>query len=356
MRKPEWYYEWEVRRWPSRVIGWLRRRLVSLVSLGLMAWLIWLLWQHPVEKNPAVSPASAGADSTATGGSPPPALTNQERLVIVLAILGLAVVVQSGASFLGRLRKVGPIEFIDVQTEKFIPELEDAPFYDDITEAGPLPEKIAHQAEKVHQFLNSLDFHEADGSPLLKDPELHDLYLKAASAAFWQQKWRLVIDHTERLLEISEGKFKPGRVHYRCGYAHLELARREGIDKERQLLLFAALDHLVQATKASPGGLESFSYFYNLGNAQFHLGRWKAAKESFRRALELKADFAKARWNLAAALAQSRELDSARDELKKIPPADPSWAGIKTDIDLKPLRDDPVRWPQVVAHFEPRSV
>jgi tetratricopeptide (TPR) repeat protein len=89
-----------------------------------------------------------------------------------------------------------------------------------------------------------------------------------------------------------------------------------GIALHRLGQLEKARDALSQATLASPRELRQKA-FYNLGNAQFDLKKYKEAAAAYTRALQLDPGHTASRWNLELALRRIQEEKKKKEQEKK---------------------------------------
>lgn len=89
-----------------------------------------------------------------------------------------------------------------------------------------------------------------------------------------------------------------------------------GIALHRLGQLEKARDALSQAALASSLALRQKA-FYNLGNAQFDLKKYKEAAAAYTRALQLDPGHAASRWNLELALRRIQEEEKKKEQKKK---------------------------------------
>jgi tetratricopeptide (TPR) repeat protein len=289
---------------------------------------------------------------------------SRDDLVLVGVVVGLAILAQSGHDLLLRLKKVGPVEFIERRSGQIIPELEGlGPTYD-VMRGDPkrLSKTLVWQYEKTETYLTHLEWSGLGASGLSRNRKLHELIFRMTSVAMIRGHWERVIDRLELLLDISEGQFKAAEAHYRCGSSCLRLAEEmtpadgqqedRAKKEEREHLLQKAQDHLSKATKEDP---HLYRGFFILASVQFHLQAYPLAVESNDMAIRLFDAYAAAKVNLAICHVKRGQLGQAWKALESIKKSDEHarerCRGALAEKDLSPLFEDPELGPMARQHL-----
>ena len=334
------------RRWARRLgtvlrkwIRWPFDHLVQLVALPLLVGLGILLGKR--------------IQAQMAPGAPDVSLKD---LVLLGLVVGLAVLAQAGHRLLHRLKKVGPVEFLDQQYERIVPELEGIEWEGELVDSiERLSLRLLWEYEKAESFVTHLEGSGLGASGLAHSEKLHNLLFKLAKIAMMRGHWARLVDRTELLLKITDGKYKTARTHFRCGLGYRKLAAeetewaktekppkaQEHLNNAKELLL-KAQDHLWRAAEGNP---HSYRACWDLGIVQFHLGEYPLAIESNKKAIHIFPRYAKAKYNLALCYWMNKQKKDAAAAILDIYPDDKDAQEIgkfgQSDEDLSGLRSDP---------------
>lgn len=275
------------------------------------------------------------------------------RLILFGLILAAAVVAQYGTDLLGRLKKVGPVEFVEERFERFVPNLKLIPTLDlDQPESQELlTQELLYEYHKADLYVTHLEWSGLKDE-VIQSERLHDLLFKMSVVSLYQEDWVRVADRLEFLLEISGGKFKAAEVHYRCGVAYRKWAESSQ-GRQREEFFQQAHRHLWKAVNQDP---HHWQAYFNLANVQFDLGFYELARQSNEKVIEIRPDSADAKYNLAICYILLGNRDAALERLESIKTGDEGREGVidwaPQDEELTPLLGDPELGPKARLFLE----
>lgn len=332
---------------------WLNDHLVQMVAWTLMLALGVLLMSR-IEK------ARETSDSLNA---------SIKELVLLGLVVGLAVLAQLGHRLLHRLKKVGPVEFIERRYDQIAPELPEI-LVDLDGPKPPLSAKLLWEYEKAEIYVTHLEWAGLEGSGVAGNERFHDLLFKMSAIALMRDYLPRAVDRLELLLKISEGEFKCADAHYRCGIAYRKLATKEEdqekLYRERQQkkeeehhrmekleLCQKAQTHLRKASEEDPYLHQAF---FNLAFVQFVLREYPLAIANNEATLEILPRYALANYNLAICHIKMEQMKEARNAVKRIRADDKGARAVHDDAlhdgDFARLLADPIWGREVREHLE----
>ena len=318
--------------WCYRKGRWVFNHLVQILALVALVFLIKEL------------------HGSLTGNFQTPGEDPSRNHIYHLYLLGLiliaAVLTQARGSILSRLKKVGPVEFVEERYAALVPELTEVPEFDLEGSRPPLPQELHLEYHKADRYLTHLEWAEPEDK-MPRTDRFYDLLHKTSAVALWKGEWANAADRLELLLRISDGKFKPAVSHFRCGHAYRYGAKESQGATRREKDIFhkrltTAADHFRRAAKENP--LFAAAYFW-LAYVQVDLKSYDQAVDNNEKAINCRSDYAPAKYNQAICHVFREDLEAAIMSLRRIKPGDSGLRKLTrdsyTDTEIAPLLRDP---------------
>lgn len=274
-----------------------------------------------------------------------------KELVILGLIFLLAFVAQTGAVWVDRLKKVGPVEFYErsagAQAQLLKPIRLEVPADADLHRVAPALTPERHYAfEKAQTYLVVAEQSGLMAAGKKHSKELYELMLRVATIAIGQSMWPLATERLEQLEALSEGAYRAAEVRYKCGLAYCLWAKASGPEEEIKLCGKAEswLRRAIDAGEASAWPHRQWAYFW-LAYAEISLGRFQLAIRHNADALRLQANMAPAKYNMAISWIKLGNLRRAYRTLLRIQREDEDLEqvarGAPDDEELKALKTAP---------------
>jgi tetratricopeptide (TPR) repeat protein len=278
---------------------------------------------------------------------------------LLVAVAGLLLVVilfnRYESVFVGRLKKIGPLELFeearDVFThfEEIVPKL---PLIGSPSVAQPRKLTLyeAFHCQQGDIAISLLEFTKSQPEKTKYRDKYFDLLCKVGSCAIAQNDWARATARLDRLRELSADSFRPEIVLPLVGLSYLYWALEDRSEARKESLV-KAVEAFAKVVKS--GGTSYLNYFH-LAYAQDDLGLCHEAIESNKEALKRRPDFAPAKYNTAVSYVKLGDFKSAYDSLTQIGRQDAE--AVKTlksafiDEELRPLREHE-EWKSKVALF-----
>ena len=309
---------------------WLFNHLVQILALAALPFLI-------IELVRSLRPGTSAFGRAPALGSVPPSSQGAQgaqgalgaeltHLSVLLALILLAAVLtQVRGSLFSRLKKVGPVEFVEERYAALVPELDKLPnrFHLDGSKQR-LSQEVLLEYRKADRYLTHLEWSEPEDK-MPRTDRFYDLLFKMSAIALMKREWVYAADRLELLLRISDGKFRPGVTHLRCGHAYYRYwteTRKGNTPHEkdhRENLIWKAAEHYRKAVKEDPFRAEA--YFW-LAFVQVDLKMIDHAIENNKKAIRCRSDSAGAKYNLAVCHVLREDYDAAIASLRLIEPDD----------------------------------
>lgn len=337
----------------GRPLRWLYDHLAQLVALALMLALL----------------VRFGAVYLARWNDENLDAHSLKDLVLLGLVVGLAVLAQLGHRLLHRLKKVGPVEFIEQRYDQIAPELPDVVVELD-GPRPPLPAKLLWEYEKAEVYVTHIEWSDLEVSAVIRKERFHDLLFKMGAISLMCDYLARAVDRLELLLKISAGEYKCAETHYRCGIAYRMLgskeeakemqARKNGDRKnedwhrqEKMELYRKAQDYLRKAGEEDP---YHYQAYVNLAYVQALLKEYSLAIENNEAAIKIFPGFAPAEYNRAICYLKLDQEEKALKAIESIKKDDEGAREVLItafrDVDLLPLLFDPHHGEDAWKHLE----
>jgi tetratricopeptide (TPR) repeat protein len=291
-------------------------------------------------------------------------------LLATLVVLFLLVLLVNRyeSVFIGRLKKIGPLELFEEvrstlsdfeEIEKLRPSLgaiSTQVSRETELRLYPQPHKLPSQ-ESFHcqqgdMAISLLEFTNSQPEKTKYKDKYFDLLSKVGSCAYVQNDWARATARLEKLRELSADSFSPETVLPVVGLSYfywgLEERDSEAAKKDRFSKAAEVFSKFIKMGKAN------YLTYFHLAYAQDELGLYFEAIEVNKETLKRRPRFAPARYNLAVSYVKFEELENAYQALTQISGQDEN--GLTTlksalvDEELKPLREHP-EWKDKVSLF-----
>jgi tetratricopeptide (TPR) repeat protein len=320
---------------PLSLVDAVKRHMVTLVSMPILIWLLLLLWREGNDLRLA-----SDADT---------------RLVVLLgSILGFAILVQAGDHLLGRLKKLGPAEFGELEAKTTLPKLDDlverlsrALTRLDVSDhPSTLSDEERFYFSKASSLVDHLEWSNAD---FQTNSALQRLVSRIGLIALDQAEYVLAIDRFGILLGKSGGSYQPFEIRYRLALAKclfgIELLRRTDPDCERGNALLresiAETEETEKIVRQERSDRIYLPYFVR-GQAHEWLKEASHAKHWYQEAAKANPLYAPAVYNAATSHAKVGNLEEAWAQLSTLRRDFEEFGkvalGLSTDPDLENLR------------------
>jgi tetratricopeptide (TPR) repeat protein len=280
---------------------------------------------------------------------------------LLVAVAGLLLVVilfnRYESVFVGRLKKIGPLELFEEARDLFADFDEIAlnvPLVGSPVVAQATPRKLtlyeAFHCQQGDVAISLLEFTKSQPEKSRHRDKYFDLLCKIGSCAAAQNDWARATARLDRLRELSADSFRPEIVLPTVGISYLYWALEDRSETRKEWLV-KAVEAFAKVIKS--GGTSYLNYFH-LAYAQDDLGLCHEAIESNKEALKRRPDFAPAKYNAAVSYVKLGDFRSAYDSLTQIGRQDTE--AMKTlksafiDEELRPLREHE-EWESKVALF-----
>lgn len=313
-------------------LGWLRLYVEYLFQLACAALFLLVFYDFLVMA--LASPADAKA------------MTTLLPTLLILALAGLY-----GRHLFARLKKIGPLEFLEEKAPELNQELknilEPVDVEIDRVLGAPSPPAIAYA---YRRFLALTQFLEFSGSLSAtrksKDKKatekLSRLFFRVGQLAILADDWWAAQGLLERVRDLSGDKFESFKVSYNLGMAYLQqgLSTKEGSPARAKELLRQAATQFTRATEKNR--LDPDSFFW-LAYTQDELGMLDLAIMNNRKVLRRRHAYAPAKYNIVISRIKKGQMAKALKDLLAITPEDEAWpemfSDALTDEELLPLLD-----------------
>lgn len=340
------------RTWPGRALRWLGRQAVRLwlsfrdhllvgTALVLMVLLVGAMLIEMSRDTPDLKRFTA----------------------LVTLILLTAAVAQFGGDLAARLKKVGPVELFSEQVADLVATLGRLDLRisaHGTPKAGDLPPEELLKYKEADRYVSQVEFSNVklEGA---QQRRFCDLLLNVALAAMRQQDWWRGRARLRYLVQLAGDSYRPGKVQYSLGYACLRCALHRKADssvagERREQDLWAAVDHFRNAAERIPD--DHLASFY-LGYSLDELDQYGGALKANAAVLELRPQFAPAKYNTAITQVKLSRFEEAFETLQRIEPTDEKQGNLLRsaleDPELAPLREHPDLGGRVVDWLKRRT-
>jgi tetratricopeptide (TPR) repeat protein len=249
-------------------------------------------------------------------------------LTLVACLFGAAFLAAYGRELGGRIKKIGPVEILEVQ--KAASELDEDLL---LVIRGDHPESMSLvPLEKPHTLSQSQKFYFTEGEQLLTHMKLSgsepeegaareaflDLLYKIGVTAMGQHEWFKAARWLKHLEKVSKASYRTNEIGSFIAFAQLYASVQEDGPRRKERL-GETVERLTRL--AAKGDLDWTGYFW-LAYAQDELEQWFEAASSNEEALKRRPRLAPARYNLASTLLKIDRYEEACRHLESIGPHD----------------------------------
>jgi len=283
---------------------------------------------------------------------------------LVVLLLLVAFCVQVGPGLVNRLKKLGPLELFEQTSgaiesllaffDKLDLQLHDLRLNLDDGEVSPRGQELSPSDrfayEQADLFLVMIE-HSGVELTTRQEQRYFKVMRVIGVTALGHRDWPRAIARFECLRRASKGLYEPFDVAQLLGCSYFIAALAEQ-DERREKFLEDAADCF-----RSGVDLDSCQAvaFYRLGVVEHLLGNYRSAIDANQRVLQIRPQFAPARYNLAVSYFKARERDQALTALADISRRDEGIAKVRevavTDPEIADLRSDP-RFARILAGWQ----
>jgi tetratricopeptide (TPR) repeat protein len=265
------------------------------------------------------------------------------KLVGTLAVcfLGAVFLAGYGGEVAGRIKKIGPVEFLEIQRTGWVLQEVATLIIRELGEdAAPqlTPAQRFHY-EEADYFLSFVMLSTAE--PKEEDPSrkiLFEMLYQVGRVAHTQKEWFKAIKWMERVEKLSAGTYRMAEVSSLIAFSKLLYALQESKARDREEKLDDAVDRFERLAQSKKLTYER--YFW-LAYARDELRHYHEAVQAYLEALARRPRLAPARFNLAISLLKLGSDREALRYLAEIRPSDDDFSfvcgGARNDPEMKEL-------------------
>jgi tetratricopeptide (TPR) repeat protein len=315
---------------PSKGALWIRRELDAFAKQALRAasTLLALLLLVPLMAELILRPSP------------------DAKLVGTLAVcfLGAVFLAGYGGEVAGRIKKIGPVEFLELQQRTGWALQEVATLISrGLEELDPARTRLTPSQQFAYEegdyFLSFVVLSAAE--PKEEDPSrkiLFEMLYQVGRVAHTQKEWFKAIKWMERVEKLSAGTYRRGEVSNLIAFSELLYALQESTAKDRKEKLEDFVDRYERL--AGSKRLSYEGYFW-LAYGQDELERYHEAVQAYREVLARRPRHAPGRFNMAISLLKMGLDRDALRCLEEIRPSHEGFAtvrdGARDDLEMKEL-------------------
>jgi tetratricopeptide (TPR) repeat protein len=282
---------------------------------------------------------------------------NHDAILLgTLIILFLLVILfnQYESVFIGRLKKIGPLELFE-EAKSTLSDFEEIeklrPSLGSISAAvsrgtelrlypkpHKLPSQEAFHCQQGDIAISLLEFTNSQPEKTKYRDKYFDLLCKVGSCAYVQNDWARATARLEKLRELSADSFSPEIVLPVVGLSYFYWALEErdsAAKKDRFVKAVEAFSKFIKMGKAN------YLTYFHRAYAQDEIGLYFEAIEDNKEALKRRPRFAPANYNMAVSYVKLGEFESAYKALTQISGQDENGPATLSsallDEELKPL-------------------
>jgi tetratricopeptide (TPR) repeat protein len=263
---------------------------------------------------------------------------------LALILLVTALGSQLGPGLIYLFKKIGPIEMIEGSPASLREALANIeltiPAEGEEVRQRLLSPSEHHAYEQADLQLSLIQFQDAVRFLTPHDKQRYwERLTQVGTAALVQGNALRAISRLRQVQEQSEGRYEGPVVTYVLGIAYLKASQEDA--RKKAGFLAKAAQCFRAAIQDAP---DHYLAYFQLALVQFDLEEYGSAVTSNQKAIEIRPQFALAKYNLAIALDKANRFPAAWQALSSIAPGDENFDLVakeaREDSDLAPFRAD----------------